>query len=132
MGIHVYNTQIFRQTGVIQTNLSKFDKRLFSQIYLRKRPRLRCKYTERCTHIFPFALSGRFTGSSCKQVALIFIIVVKHRQHLFLWAGLGCSGGGEGRWLQRGWGLLLAKNKKKLRVTICCNKHNVVITTVLS
>ena len=34
MDIHVYNNQFFGDKHVIQTNLSKFDERLFSDIYL--------------------------------------------------------------------------------------------------
>ena len=34
MGIHVYNTQFLLGKCVIQTNLCKFDVRLFSDIYL--------------------------------------------------------------------------------------------------
>ena len=34
MGIHVYNIQFFLFKRVIQTNPSKFDERLFSDIYL--------------------------------------------------------------------------------------------------
>ena len=37
MGIHAYNTHIFRQTYMIQTIPSKFDERLFSHKIIEKK-----------------------------------------------------------------------------------------------